>query len=128
MYLLPLLSLLFLVNYASAFTALRLRRCNSTSRRYLSISGGVHVHSPDVMISNALTMFSTLSIADTTISEEDVLNVAGQASSLPDPLYAVGLAAFVFLGVAVLQLSLGDLTKEVGLLFCILSGIYLTVC
>lgn len=58
---------------------------------------------------------STLQLADTSISEEEVLAVQGQAANLPDPLIAVGFAVVVFLGVAVLQFSLGDLTKEVSI-------------
>lgn len=54
-------------------------------------------------------------LSDTSISEEEVLDISGQASTLPDPAYAVGLAAIIFLGVGVLQFSLGDLTKEVHL-------------
>jgi hypothetical protein len=52
-------------------------------------------------------------LSDTSISEEDIINVTGQASDLPDPLVAVGFAILVFLGIAILQFSLGDLTKEV---------------
>jgi hypothetical protein len=53
-------------------------------------------------------------LTDTSVSEDDVLEIAGQVSDLPDPKYAIGIAIFVFLGVAVLQFSLGDLTKEVS--------------
>ena len=53
-------------------------------------------------------------LADTSVSEEEVLAVAGQAADLPSPLYALGFAAIIFLGTAVLQFSLGDLTKEEG--------------
>ena len=52
-------------------------------------------------------------LADTSISEEEVLSVVGQTTDLPDPLYVVGAAFLIFLSVAVLQFSLGDLTKEV---------------
>jgi hypothetical protein len=53
-------------------------------------------------------------LADTSISEEDVMAVTGAASDLPNPLYAVGFAFVIFGGVAALQLSLGDLTTEEG--------------
>lgn len=53
-------------------------------------------------------------LADTSISEEDIISVAGQASDLPSPTYAVAFAALILVGVAVLQFSLGDLTKEEG--------------
>lgn len=65
---------------------------------------------------------SMMLLADTSISEEEVLSVAGQATDLPDPLFAVGIAAAIFLGVAILQFSLGDLTKEVT------GFIYLVIC
>ena len=53
-------------------------------------------------------------LADTSISEEDIIGVAGQASDLPSPVFALVFAFVVFAGVAVLQFSLGDLTKEEG--------------
>jgi len=60
-------------------------------------------------------------LADTSISEEEVLAVVGQTTDLPDPLYIVGAAFLIFLSVAVLQFSLGDLTKEVLKVFSIIS-------
>lgn len=57
---------------------------------------------------------NTMTLADTSISEEEVLDSVGRVSDLPDPLYALGFAAVVFIGVAILQFSLGDLTKEEG--------------
>lgn len=57
---------------------------------------------------------SVLLLADTSVSEEDVINVVGQSNELPDPLIFVGTAVAIFLGVAILQFSLGDLTKEVS--------------
>lgn len=53
------------------------------------------------------------SYADTSISEEEVLNVVGQVSALPSPTFILVAAALVFLGVGALQFSLGDLNKEV---------------
>jgi hypothetical protein len=53
-------------------------------------------------------------LADTSISEEEILSVSGQVSDLPSPLFALAFAAIVFGGVAILQFSLGDLTKEEG--------------
>lgn len=52
-------------------------------------------------------------VADTGISDEDVLQVSGTVSDLPSPFYVVGIAAIIVLGVGILQFSLGDLTKEV---------------
>lgn len=58
--------------------------------------------------------FDSLNLADISVTEEEVLDVVGQASTLPSPWVAVGFAAVVFAAVAVLQFSLGDLTKEVS--------------
>lgn len=55
-----------------------------------------------------------LALCDTSVSEEEVLAVAGQVNTLPDPVVAVGFAAIIFLAVAVLQFSLGDLNKQEG--------------
>jgi hypothetical protein len=70
--------------------------------------------------SNVFTTFTetniakaSLILADTSVTEEDIINLTGQTTSLPDPIYAIGIAALIFLGVGVLQFSLGDLTKEV---------------
>jgi hypothetical protein len=57
---------------------------------------------------------SSLPVAETSVLEDDVLEVTGQMSNLPDPIYAIVFAAVVFAGVAVLQFSLGDITKEEG--------------
>lgn len=60
---------------------------------------------------------STLQLADTSVSEEEVLEIVGQTNSgLPDPFFTVLIASIIVFGVAVLQFSLGDLTKEVSLL------------
>lgn len=53
-------------------------------------------------------------LADTSVSEEDLIGITGQTADLPSPLFALGFAFIVFAGVAVLQFSLGDLTKEEG--------------
>ena len=57
---------------------------------------------------------NTLQLCDTSISEEEVLSATGELADLPNPLYAVGLAAFILIGVGLLQFTLGDLTKEVS--------------
>ena len=64
-------------------------------------------------VADKALFLSSIQICDTSISEEEVLEVSGQVTNLPDPLIAVAFAAVVFLGVAILQFSLGDLTKEV---------------
>ena len=64
-------------------------------------------------VNDMLVLRSSMSLADTSISEEEVLDTVGRVNDLPNPLYALGFAAVVFLGVAILQFSLGDLTKEV---------------
>ena len=82
--------------------------------RFLPVKTTTYFANPAVGIyEKAVELSSNILLADTSISEEEVLSVTGQASDLPDPLYAVGFALIVFLGVALLQLSLGDLTKEV---------------
>ena len=53
-------------------------------------------------------------LADTSVSEEDVMAVTGTVSTLPDPIYAVAFAAIIFGGVAVLQFTLGDLATQEG--------------
>jgi hypothetical protein len=67
----------------------------------------------DVVTSHLPRILSTIQLADTSISEEEVLNTIGQAGDLPDPFFTVLVAGVIVLGVAVLQFSLGDLTKEV---------------
>jgi hypothetical protein len=66
---------------------------------------------PFLTVMNSFTSFQ---ISDTSISEEEVLAVAGQANELPSPVYAVIFAVVIFAGVAGLQFSLGDLTKQEG--------------
>lgn len=61
-----------------------------------------------------LATFLSLPLAETTVSEEEILDTVGKASELPDPIFTVSIAVFVLIGVAVLQFSLGDLTKEEG--------------
>ena len=67
----------------------------------------------NVIAAIAPRIISTLQLADTSISEEEVLNTVGQVGDLPDPFFTVVVAGVIVLGVAVLQFSLGDLTKEV---------------
>ncbi len=57
---------------------------------------------------------NSMMIADTSISEEDIIDVTGQVSELPDPIYIITIGAAIIIGAAVLQFSLGDLTKEEG--------------
>lgn len=61
---------------------------------------------------------STFQLSDTSISEEEVLTVTGQIADLPNPVYIVGFAAVILLGIGILQFTLGDLTKEVYILCC----------
>lgn len=63
---------------------------------------------------SSLASFLSLPLAETTVSEEEILDTVGRASELPDPIFIVSIAVFVLVGVAVLQFSLGDLTKEEG--------------
>lgn len=57
---------------------------------------------------------ASILLSETTVSEEEILDVVGRASELPDPQLTITFAAFVLIGTAVLQFSLGDLTKEEG--------------
>ena len=63
--------------------------------------------------SNFMASFGQL-LADTSIGEEEVLSIQGTTSDLPDPVFAVGIAAVLFIGVGALQFTLGDLNKEEG--------------
>ena len=74
---------------------------------------GLKMSIQDIVTLNLPRIMSTLQLADTSISEEEVLNTVGQAGDLPDPFFTVLVAGVIVLGVAVLQFSLGDLTKEV---------------
>ena len=53
-------------------------------------------------------------LADSGVSEDDVLVATGQQSELPDPAFAIVFAAVLLIGVGALQFSLGDITKEEG--------------
>ena len=76
-------------------------------------SNSLHMSLQDIVSSHLPRIISTIQLADTSISEEEVLNTVGQAGDLPDPFFTVLVAGVIVLGVAVLQFSLGDLTKEV---------------
>lgn len=56
----------------------------------------------------------SLPLAETTVSEEEILDVVGNVSELPDPQLTISFAVFLLVGTALLQFSLGDLTKEEG--------------
>ena len=57
---------------------------------------------------------NSMMIADTSISEEDIIDVTGQVSELPDPIFIITIGTAIIIGAAILQFSLGDLTKEEG--------------
>ena len=80
-------------------------RCRSPTSLKMSLENVIAAIAPRII--------STLQLADTSISEEEVLNTVGQVGDLPDPFFTVVVAGVIVLGVAVLQFSLGDLTKEV---------------
>ena len=82
-----------------------------TKRRSSSLSMSL---SSIVSNSNNILNSISMSLADTSISEDDILEITGQASNLPDPIYTIGLAGIILIGTLVLQFSLGDLTKEEG--------------
>ena len=84
-----------------------------TSR--LSGAGSLRAVNLNAVATEALSLFqNTILLADTSISEEEVLAYTGTTSNLPNPLWAVAFAAVIFGGVAILQFSLGDLTTEEG--------------
>ena len=89
--------------------------CTSQSRHYSNAMIDVFLANKPIRdyVADKALFLSSIQICDTSISEEEVLEVSGQVTNLPDPLIAVAFAAVVFLGVAILQFSLGDLTKEV---------------
>lgn len=64
-------------------------------------------------------------LADTSISEEEILSVTGSSSQLPDPVFAIVFAFVILAGIGILQFSLGDLTKEVRIYHLTLSDIFL---
>ena len=61
-----------------------------------------------------VTWMSSFPLAETTVSEEEILDIVGAASELPDPQLTISFAVAVVIGTAILQFSLGDLTKEEG--------------
>uniref|UniRef100_A0A7S0SW18 Uncharacterized protein n=1 Tax=Chromulina nebulosa TaxID=96789 RepID=A0A7S0SW18_9STRA len=65
-------------------------------------------------ISTNILLKSSIYLSDTSISEEEVLSVTGTSTTLPDPIFAITFAGVILLGIAILQFSLGDLTKEEG--------------
>ena len=87
---------------------------NSILRNKCRPSTSLDMSLQDVVTSHLPRILSTIQLADTSISEEEVLNTIGQAGDLPDPFFTVLVAGVIVLGVAVLQFSLGDLTKEVN--------------
>lgn len=92
---------------SSAFKAMT-RSSSLRTKSFMTMTSGKF----DVL--NFSLLKQSFSLADTSISEEDVLGVVGQSQELPSPIFAIVFAAIVFLGVAALQFSLGDLTKEEG--------------
>lgn len=75
---------------------------------------GLQQHAKIAVLASVPTLsLATIVLADTSVTDEDILNISGQASELPDPTIFISFAAFLLIGVGVLQFSLGDLTKEV---------------
>jgi hypothetical protein len=91
----------------SALLSSRISSRSSVSGRKSSLAMSLMEALPSAM-SKAMMFLS-----DTSISEEEILDVTGRVSDLPDPIYVVAFAAVVVIGTGVLQFSLGDLTKEV---------------
>lgn len=107
-------SLLVLVALAVlSISSVRSFVTNSILRNKCRPSTCLDMSLQDIVTSHLPRILSTIQLADTSISEEEVLNTIGQAGDLPDPFFTVLVAGVIVLGVAVLQFSLGDLTKEV---------------
>ena len=104
-----LLSTLLLISVSNVYCFIPrtspIVRCRSETSLKMSLENVIAAIAPRII--------STLQLADTSISEEEVLNTVGQAGDLPDPFFTVVVAGVIVLGVAILQFSLGDLTKEV---------------
>lgn len=88
-----------------------------TSRSTFTSKVGLKMSVQDMIYNQMPNIISTLQLADTSVSEEEVLDVVGQTQNLPDPLLTVLFATVILAGVAVLQFSLGDLSKEVMIFF-----------
>jgi len=71
---------------------------------------------PGLALGGALSdvLIGSLPLCETSISEEEILDVVGGMSDLPDPQLTISFAVFLLVGTALLQFSLGDLTKEEG--------------
>jgi hypothetical protein len=88
-----------------------------TTRSKFTSKIGMEMSVQDMIYSQMPHIMSTLQLADTSVSEEEVLDVVGQTQNLPDPLLTVTFALVLIAGIAVLQFSLGDLSKEVMIFF-----------
>jgi len=75
-----------------------------------------HTHRQRGLALQAHTFGDLLSLAlsETTVSEEEILDVVGKMDELPEPQLTISFAVFLLVGTAILQFSLGDLTKEEG--------------
>mmetsp|Transcript_27017 Transcript_27017/g.27256 ORF Transcript_27017/g.27256 Transcript_27017/m.27256 type:complete len:131 (-) Transcript_27017:158-550(-) len=100
--------LLIVAQISSAFRSLPSTPIVKSSTGLAMIPAG------DISLLLSDVIKTSFQLADTSISEEEVLSVAGQVTDLPSPIYAVLFAVIIFAGVAGLQFSLGDLTKQEG--------------
>ena len=116
---LGLLSMLWMISFLS-ITSEAFRIMNTVRHRLPSKSLEMsNFQNHEILGQPIPHYFTTFQLADTSVSEEDVLSVTGQAINLPDPIFAIVLAGILLIGIGILQFSLGDLTKEVNLIECL---------
>ena len=111
-----LLIFMMMIQYINSINILKSRSLismslPSLSSSLVSLSSSI---STSHVTNKMYSMLNSMPLADTSISEDDILEITGTASNLPDPLYTIGLAVVILIGTLLLQFSLGDLTKEEG--------------
>jgi len=108
------MSFLFLLLVIAAATVAEcFRPAVPTARRAVVTARGAILGGAFGDVASMINQASLL-LAETTVSEEEILDMTGAASELPEPGLTISFAVFVLLGTAILQFSLGDLTKEEG--------------
>ena len=103
--------------YAILLLLLGLAILQRQAQAFLAPQGRwAHTHRQRGLALQAHTFGDLLSLAlsETTVSEEEILDVVGKMDELPDPQLTISFAVFLLVGTAILQFSLGDLTKEEG--------------
>jgi hypothetical protein len=108
-----ILLVIMIVNVVNGISIIKSRSLSMSLSSIPSLSS-ISSISSQITNSNMYNMLSSMPLADTSISEDEILDITGTASNLPDPLYTIGLAVVILIGTLILQFSLGDLTKEEG--------------